>query len=154
MADLLESKVVLINNKVKFSGEAKTNPPITIDYTPPVGNGEGYTSLELLLISLATCSGTSVVSLLRKMRKDVSGLTVKAKGLRREVHPLSFQKICLEFIITSGDLEKPEVQRAIKLSEETYCPVWALLKNNVIIETEITINNCNDISDALPVSVK
>jgi putative redox protein len=28
------------------------------------------------------------------------------------------------------------MQRAIRLSEETFCPVWAMLKNNVEIITE------------------
>jgi uncharacterized OsmC-like protein len=30
-------------------------------------------------------------------------------------------------------------QKAIQLSEETYCPVWAMVKNNVEIETDYKI---------------
>ncbi|MHB9031016.1 MAG: OsmC family protein, partial [Candidatus Latescibacterota bacterium] len=123
------------------SGVSGANPAVTIDYTPPLGEGRGYTSLELLLMSLASCSGTSVVALLGRMRKTVSGFTVQAVGARREQHPTSLEKIHLKFVVTSGEVEDADIQKAIRLSEETYCPVWAMLKNNVEITTEHRIIN-------------
>ncbi len=42
----LEASVTLVNDKIKFSGTAGENPPVAIDYTPPIGDGEGYTSLS------------------------------------------------------------------------------------------------------------
>jgi len=48
----LKTSVVLLNKKAKFSCSADNKPEIIIDYTPPVGDGEGYTSLELLLLEL------------------------------------------------------------------------------------------------------
>jgi putative redox protein len=110
-----------------------------MDYFPPLGDGQGYTGLELLLMSLAGCSATSIVYLLRKMEKNVAGFSVRAKGIRREVHPTSFHTIALEFLVTSGDADDASVKRAIHLSEESLCPVWALLKNNVEIKTEYRI---------------
>ena len=92
MNNELTAVATLINHKVKFSGISRDNEEIIIDYVKPVGDGDGYTSLELFLISLATCSGTSVLSLLRRMQKDVSGLKVSACGERREVHPTYFKK--------------------------------------------------------------
>jgi putative redox protein len=139
MAEQLEAAVELINNKVKFKGTAKSNDPVFIDYNQPVGDGEGYTSLELLLLSLASCSATSVVTLLRKMKKNISGLKVNANGVRRETHPTAFEKISLEFIVECGDTAVEDIQKAIKLSEETFCPVWAMLKNNVEINAKYRI---------------
>jgi putative redox protein len=139
MAEQLHASVELINNKVKFKGTAKSNDPVVIDYDAPLGDGEGYTSLELLLISLASCSASTVVSILRKMKKNVSGLRVNAEGLRRETHPTSFEKITLVFIVNSPDIVEPDIQKAIKLSEETFCPVWAMLKNNVEINSKYEI---------------
>ena len=139
MTDQLEVSVDLTNEKVQFSGVSRSNPAITIDYIPPLGDGQGYMPLELLLISLASCSGATVASILRKMRKTVSGLKVNAQGVRREQHPTSFQKISLQFIINSGDVGESDLQKAIQLSEESFCPVWAMLKNNVEIVTEYQI---------------
>ena len=139
MAEQLEITVDLTNQKVQFTGVAGSNAAIAIDYTPPLGDGQGYMPLELLLISLAACSGATVATLLRRMRKNISGLKVKAKGLRREVHPTSFHTIFLEFMLNSEDAAAADIQKAIQLSEESYCPVWAMLKNNVEITYEYKI---------------
>ncbi len=143
MAEELEVAASLANEKVLFHGVSKFNPAnaaITFDYKPPLGDGKGYTGLELLLMSLAGCSGTSMVYLLRKMGKTVSGLTVNARGTRRDQPPLTFQKILLEFDIRSPDAEDGSVERAIRLCEESVCPVWQMVKNNVEVETQHAIS--------------
>lgn len=139
MSDQLMVTASLIDEKVKFKGVSRSNPEIILDYTPPIGNGEGYTSLELLLISLASCSGTSITLLLRKMRKDVSGLKINVRGNRREQHPTYFEKIFLEFNLVSKDAEDSDLEKVIKLSEESICPVWNMIKNNVEISYEYKI---------------
>ncbi|OPX83331.1 MAG: hypothetical protein A4E53_04672 [Pelotomaculum sp. PtaB.Bin104] len=139
MSNIMAS-ATLINQKLMFEGKAADNPSIIIDYIPPLGDGEGYMPLQLLLISLASCSGSTVVTLLRKMRKDVSGIKVIANGARRDEHPLGFKTIQLDLIIQSKDIDETSIQKAIQLSEQTYCPVWAMLKNNVEIKTTYSIN--------------
>ncbi|MDY7037235.1 MAG: OsmC family protein [Thermodesulfobacteriota bacterium] len=139
MTDLLEIEVTLTNDKVQFTGVSKSNPAITFDYNPPLGDGQGYTGLELLLMSFAACSGTTIVALLRDMGKNISGFKVNAKGIRRDQHPTSFEKIILDFMLHSHNAEDADFQKAIQLSEESFCPVWAMLKNNVEVITEFSI---------------
>lgn len=139
MAETLEVTLKLTNDKVQFTGVARSNPPVVCDYFPPLGDGQGYTGLELLLLSLATCSSSTIVPILRKMRKTVVGFHVHAKGIRREQHPTSFEKIFLEFTVNSSDVAEADIQKAIKLSEDTYCPVWAMLRNNVEVITTCRI---------------
>lgn len=142
MAEQLEEVTVqLTNQKVQFTGVSKSNPgrPVTFDYKAPIGDGQGYNGLELLLMSLSGCSGTSVVYLLRKMGKDVSGFTVNAKGVRRTQLPIKFERIFLEFIVHSKDAAEADVHKAIRLSEESVCPVWQMVKNNVEVETDCKI---------------
>ena len=124
---------------MQFTGISRSNPPITFDYDPPLGDGQGYTGLEMLLMSLAACSGTSIVALLRNMKKNVSGFRVNGKGIRRSEHPTSFQKIFLEYSLNSKDAENKDIEKAIQLSEEKYCPVWDMVKNNVEVITEYKI---------------
>lgn len=135
----LEASITLVNQKVKFEGTAGGKEVVVIDYIPPVGDGEGYMSLELFLISFASCAGTSVISLLRRMGKNITGFKVNAKGTRREVHPTGFETIRMEFIIHSKDIEEENVKKALQLSEESICPVWAMIKNNVEVATEFTV---------------
>ena len=134
MAEQLEEVTVqLTNQKVQFTGVSKSNPdrPIAFDYKPPLGDGQGYNGLELLLMSLSGCSATAVVYLLRKMGKNISGLKVNAKGVRRVQPPIKFEKILLEFILSSNDTSDGDMQKAIRLAEESVCPVWQMVKNNV-----------------------
>jgi putative redox protein len=139
MSNQLTASATLINDKVKFSGVSRDNKEIIIDYVKPIGDGEGYTSLELFLISLATCSGTAVSLMLRKMRKDVSGLKISTYGERREEHPTYFKKILIHFELESKDAEASDMEKAIKISEDSICPVWNMVKNNVEIISEFEI---------------
>jgi len=139
MAEEVEVTVNLTNQKVQFSGVAGSNPAVICDYKPPLGDGAGYTGLELLLLSLAACSGTSVLFLLRKMQNSITGFEIHAKGIRREQHPMSFEKIGLEFTLHSPDTEDADMQKVVQLSEETYCPVWAMLKNNVEVTPRYSV---------------
>lgn len=139
MADQLQVTVTSTNQKLGYSGSLRSLPPITMDYIPPLGDGQGYLPLEMLLMSLGTCSGGTIGLLLRKMGRTVSGIKVNAKGTRRDQHPTSFQTILLEFIVNSGDVKDGDMQKAIKLAEESVCPVWAMVKGNVEVKTEYTI---------------
>lgn len=139
MAGQLEVTVNSTNQKLGYTGELRSLPPIAIDYIPPHGDGQGYLPLELLLMSLASCSGGVLGLLLRKMGKTVAGITVNAKGTRREPHPTSFKNIALEFIVTSGDVKDVDVQKALRLSEESLCPVWAMVKGNAEITASYKI---------------
>ena len=74
------------------------------------------------------------------MKKDVTGLKINAKGNRREQHPTSFDKIFLEIHLISKDVEDADLERVLKLSEESICPVWNMLKNCVEISYECKIS--------------
>ena len=139
MPDFLECAVELVNNKLGFKGTAGDNPPITLDYVPPLGDGQGYMPMQLLLMSLASCSGSTIVSILRKKRKTVTSFNARAKGYRREQHPTSFHKIELFFELVSPDAQDSDITRAIQLTEEAFCPVWDNLRGNCEVSTEYRI---------------
>jgi len=125
----------LINDKVKFSGVTRYNHEIIIDSA----DGDGYTPLELFLMSLATCSGMTLALLLRKMNKNVSELKVIASGERRATYPTYFKSIHLIFELASKDVQTDEIESTIKLMEESLCPVWNMVKSNVDISCEYKI---------------
>jgi putative redox protein len=142
MAEQLEEVTVnLTNDKVQFTGISKSNPtrPIAFDFSPPIGDGHGYNGLELLLMSLAGCSGATVLYLLRKMGKNLSGLEVNGKGIRRDQPPSKFEKIFLEFVLASMDTKDADIKKAIQLAEASVCPVWQMVKNNAEVTAEYKI---------------
>jgi putative redox protein len=62
------------------------------------------------------------------MGQEVEGLTVHARGTKKEIHPAVFTSIELEFEFRGGRLDAASIEKALALSEDRYCPVWAMLK--------------------------
>jgi putative redox protein len=137
----VSASVILINNRLNFKGIVGDNVPVSIDYIPPLGDNLGYTSLELLLLSLSSCIGSSVLLFLRKMKKTISGFEINIRGIRKEAHPTGFKIIFVEINLKSSDVTSEDMVKVIKLSEDTYCPVWAMLKGNVEVEIKYEIDS-------------
>ncbi len=139
--DYLEISLHTVNDKVKFVSNSRDNPEISIDYFPPIGTGEGYTSLELMIISFSSCISSTLLTILRAlMHKNVASLKINAKGFLRDQHPKALSHIQLEMTFESQDVEEADVKKALALAEEKLCPVWAMLKGNVEISVSYVIN--------------
>lgn len=123
----VQAKVVY-RGRMKFEATLRDNPPVPVDFHPPLGEGQGYLPMELLLMSLAACSGQTVAGLLRKMKQAPAGMEVVASGEKRDEHPTTFLSIRLEFVFRGGGVTEEAARQAVALSEEKYCPVWATLK--------------------------
>ena len=127
---------VVFKAGMKFDGiSGRAGKSVDIDFGPEGEDVDGFLPLELLLTSLAACSGQVVVGLLRRMGQEVHELVVHAKGTKREVHPTVLTAVELDFEFRGGRLDGPSVEKAIALSEERFCPVWALLRPVVPITT-------------------
>jgi putative redox protein len=87
----------------------------------------GFSPMEMLLASLAGCSGMSVISVLLKKRESVTNYEVHVRGVRAETYPLVYQEITVEHVITGTDVHSAAVERAIELAETRYCPVSIML---------------------------
>lgn len=131
MTTELAAHVMLLND-LHFQGSARSGYTIDLDSPACEGGGEGMTPMELVLIGLAGCSAMDVVAILRKKRQPVERLEVRAHGQRQSEHPTVFTSINLEYVV-HGDVDVQAVRRAIELSRERYCPVWAMLEPTVQI---------------------
>lgn len=139
--DTLTVKMQTIDEKTMFSATARDNPEIIIDYFPPVGTGNGYTSLELFMASLGSCVSTTILSLLRyRMKKKVDGVVVEIEGTVRKEHPKALQHILLTLKFKSKELSNAEAMEALKAAEDKLCPVWSMIKGNVDVDVEIEIS--------------
>ena len=78
----LMASIRLLNEKLHFEGKVDGNEPVSIDYTPPLGDNLGYTSLELFLLSLSSCVGSAILVMLRKMKKNIDFFEINSTGYR------------------------------------------------------------------------
>src|SRR5258706_961026 len=77
----------------------------------------GYGPMELLLASLAGCSGMRVISILQKKQEDVSHYEMHVRGVMAETHPQGFVGVAVEHIITGHHVRPILVGKAIELAE-------------------------------------
>jgi len=102
-----------------------------------MGSMDGQPALspmELLLASLAGCTGSDVASILQKARQPLQAFQVRVRGKRRQEHPRIYTQIEVEYLLWGSGLDLQTVERAIQLSREKYCSVSAMLEPATNIE--------------------
>jgi len=125
---------VTLQDGMHFIATADSGFTVDLDTDPAVGGADGgFRPLELLAMSLVGCTGMDVISILRKMRQNVTGFKVNFEAARREDHPKVFTEIQVEYVIQGKEIDPKMVERAIELSAERYCPVQAMLEPTVPI---------------------
>lgn len=91
------------------------------------------TPMELQLVALGGCSGMDVISILRKMRQDVTAYDIRVTNARAAEHPGAYTSIDLLHAVRGRGVGESNVRRAIELSMTRYCPIFAMLHPSVDI---------------------
>ncbi len=104
------------------------------------GKGSGVRPMELVLHALAGCSAMDVVSILTKMRQRWEDFRIHVEGERAEEHPRVYTRIVMEYVF-QGDLDPQKVRKAVKLSQDRYCSVSAMLKKTAAFEVWIHLRD-------------
>ncbi len=102
-------------------------------------NGTGISPSELLALSLAGCTSYDVVSILRKKKQQLTGLTVTVNSEQDKDPPWAFRSMALHYTVRGKGIQDKAVQDAIELSESKYCSVAATLRGTVNITYSYTI---------------
>jgi putative redox protein len=121
----------------RFVASASSGHAIVIDSDRQRNTAAG--PMELVLMGLCACTATDVVSILRKKRESFTGLEVRAEAERAQQPPTVYTSIKLIYTVT-GQASRKAVEDAVRLSEEKYCSVSAMLKCTARITTEIHLH--------------
>jgi putative redox protein len=114
---------------ITFAGKANSNHWVTIDGPEKVGGSSaGNTPKELLLMGLAGCTASDVISILQKKRAKVDDFEVNVSADLTEEHPKVFTNVDLEYVFYGANIEAKDVERAIELSQTKYCGISAMLR--------------------------
>ena len=128
--------------KLAFEAETESGHRILLDAKPRVGGEDkGPRPMEVLLVSLAGCTGMDVASILAKKRVNLESLEVKVNADQAAEHPKYFTKIDLEFNIQGHDIREEDVKRAIDLSKDKYCSASVMLREKADISYRWNIVN-------------
>ncbi|GAB4400977.1 MAG: OsmC family protein [Anaerolineales bacterium] len=103
-------------------------------------NGAGNIGAsDLLTMSLIGCSSYDVVEILSKQRQELTQLKVWAEAVQDETPPWKFRKIHIHYQAIGRGLNLEKVKKAIQLSEEKYCAVYATLKDVIEITHDVEV---------------
>ena len=135
MAHDLEATVTL-REGMAFTATSGSGHDILLD-TKPSGGGQnlGPSPMELLLMGTAGCTAMDVISILRKMRQDVTAYQVQIHGARTQTEPRVFTDITIEHIVTGHHIDEAAVQRSIDLSVTKYCGAYTIMSKTAQITT-------------------
>ena len=125
---------------LQLIGKDEHNHAIVIDAGLEAGgNQTGPTPGRLLLMAVAGCTAMDVVSILKKSRQELTGLSVLSSGVQNQDYPKYYTEIHLRYVLRGKNLDKSKVERAIRLSEDKYCTVGLTVsgKAKIFLEYEI-----------------
>lgn len=99
----------------------------------------GPSPMQALAFALAGCMAMDVIHILTKGRHDFRALRVELNGARSPEDPRRFTELTLRFAIT-GAVAPETVERAVRLSRETYCSVWHSMRQDVPLTVSFAIS--------------
>jgi len=114
----------------KFVATSPSGHAITVDSDRTSNKAPG--PMELVLMALGACTGTDVVSILKKKRQKLESLEVICSGERASEPPTVWIKLEVLYRLR-GVLDEAAVKRAIELSEQKYCSVSAMLQKTATL---------------------
>ncbi|MCS7052115.1 MAG: OsmC family protein [Ignavibacterium sp.] len=120
---------------ITFIGKTDSNHWITLDGPENFGGSNaGIRPKELLLLALAGCTASDVVTILEKKKVKLDDFEINITAQMQEEHPQVYTKIDLEYVFYGNNIQKEAVERAIELSQTKYCSVTAMLQKAIEIK--------------------
>jgi putative redox protein len=96
-------------------------------------HAEGPSPMEVVLTALCGCTSADIVSILRKKREPLTGLTVSATAEQANEPPRVFTRIRLVYHI-QGAVSQKAAEDAVALSKNKYCSVSKMLEKTAEID--------------------
>jgi len=109
----------------RFASTSPSGHAIVLDSDRESNTAPG--PMDLLLMALGACTGTDVVSILKKKRQKLESLEIICSGERAPEPPKVWVKLEVLYRLR-GRLDDAAVKHAIELSEQKYCSVSAMLQ--------------------------
>lgn len=100
------------------------------------GNEEfGYRPYQLMVSSIAVCSGGVLRKILEKMRIDFEDIQIKAKVERNPAQADRIEKIQLHFTIKGKELVESKLEKAMILTKKNCSMVQSVIGSIIVEET-------------------
>jgi len=121
----------------QFVGQTGSGHHLLLD---DAAGGTGPKPIEMVAVGLAGCTAFDVITVLRqKYHQKVTGYEVRVEADQAERPPQVFTSIRIHHIVTGSEVDEAALKEAIRLSEEKYCSVGAMLQKSAAFHTTFEI---------------
>ena len=100
---------------------------------------KGVKPSDLMAMALIGCSSYDVVEILQKQRQGLQQLKVTAESFQDETPPWRFRRIHIHYQAIGKGIDPEKLRKAIQISEEKYCSVYATLKDAIEITHDLEV---------------
>jgi putative redox protein len=98
--------------------------------------GTGAKPIEMLAVGLAGCTAFDVITILRqKYHQKITGYQVRVEADQAERPPQVFTTVRIHHVVSGVGIDEEALQEAIRLSEDKYCSVGAMLQKSASFQT-------------------
>ena len=106
----------------------------------------GCKPTEALLMSLGGCMAIDIVSILKKMRMDISRFRIDITGERNPDPPQYFRAVEMVLHLAGRNLDSRRIEHAIALSRNKYCSVYNSLRPDLNLKVLYLIEDADSAS--------
>jgi len=89
---------------------------------------------------LAGCSGLDIVSLLKKMRVEITDFKMDITGELTEEHPKYYHTVLVDYHFYGSHLNEAKINKAVTLSVDKYCGVLEMFRKFATVKTKIHLH--------------
>lgn len=126
-----------LGTKRQFVGTTGSGHHMLLD---DAAGGTGAKPVELVALALAGCTAFDVATILRqKHHEKITGYEVHVEADQADRPPQVFTTVRIHHIVRGYEIDPVVVQEAIRLSEEKYCSVGAMVKKAAAVQTTFEV---------------
>ena len=103
------------------------------------GEAKGPSPKELVLDAMMGCTAMDVVSILKKMRQEMTSFHMEVEAEKTTEHPVHFKSALLIFHL-QGNLDDEKVKKAVNASLSKYCGVNYMISKTCALRFKIILN--------------
>jgi len=137
---MITAKVKLtqpLTQQRQFVAETGSGHHLLLDDT---AGATGPKPIELVAVGLAGCTAFDVATVLRqKHHQKMTGYEVRVESDQAERPPQVFTEVRIHHVLTGLSIDPAAVEEAIRLSEQKYCSVGAMVRQTAVFKTTYEI---------------
>ncbi|MBS1579540.1 MAG: OsmC family protein [Bacteroidetes bacterium] len=140
---MIKVELQRVDDAFAFEAKDAANHIIKFDAAKEIGgNNSGVRPMQTLLMSLGSCSGIDIVSILKKQKQTINSFNIIIEGEREQGKEPALWKYVKVVFKFDGNVDAEKARKACALSIDKYCSVAATLRAaGCTIEWEVEVNN-------------